>query len=99
MRINFFFILFILFFANFALSKVCELSNVKNLKSLGEKGKVSIRNIRRESNDIIKKQLKEKVISEDESKNFEKEIQNITDENIAKIDKTLSEKEREFLSL
>ena len=72
---------------------------VKNLKSLGEKGKVSIRNIRRESNDIIKKQLKEKVISEDESKNFEKEIQNITDENIAKIDKTLSEKEREILSL
>ena len=60
---------------------------VKTLKTLGEKGKVSIRNIRRESNDNIKKLLKEKKISEDESKNFEKEIQKNTDENIKKIDK------------
>ena len=72
---------------------------VKNLKGLGEKGKVSIRNIRRDSNDHIKKQLKEKTISEDESKNFEKEIQKITDDNIEKIDKILSEKEKEILSL
>ena len=72
---------------------------VKNLKGLGEKGKVSIRNIRRDSNDHIKKQLKEKTISEDESKNFEKEIQKITDDNIKKIDKILSEKEKEILSL
>ena len=72
---------------------------VKNLKGLGEKGKVSIRNIRRDSNDHIKKQLKDKTISEDESKNFEKEIQKITDDNIEKIDKILSEKEKEILSL
>ena len=72
---------------------------VKNLKGLGEKGKVSIRNIRRDSNDHIKKQLKDKTISEDESKNFEKEIQKITDDNIKKIDKILSEKEKEILSL
>ena len=55
---------------------------VKSLKTLGEKGKISIRNIRRESNDNIKKILKEKKISEDESKNFEKEIQKITDQSI-----------------
>ena len=71
---------------------------VKNLKSLGEKGKVSIRNIRRESNDSIKGLLKEKKISEDESKNFEKEIQKTTDLNIEKIDKILADKEKEILN-
>ena len=76
-----------------------RLELVKTLKTLGEKGKVSIRNIRRESNDNIKKLLNEKKISEDESKNFEKEIQKITDDNIEKIDKILSEKEKEILSL
>ena len=72
---------------------------VKTLKTLGEKGKVSIRNIRRESNDNIKKLLKEKKISEDESKNFEKEIQKNTDESIKKIDKILADKEKEILNL
>ena len=71
---------------------------VKSLKSLGEKAKISTRNIRRESNDNIKKLLKEKKISEDESKNYEKEVQKITDLNIEKIDKILSEKEKEILN-
>ncbi len=72
---------------------------VKNLKNLGEKAKVSIRNIRRESNDNIKKLLKEKKISEDENKNFEKEIQKYTDANIEKVDKILGDKEKEILNL
>ncbi len=72
---------------------------VKSLKSLGEKAKVSVRNIRRESNDNIKKLLKEKKISEDENKNFEKEIQKYTDSNIEKIDKILADKEKEILNL
>mgnify|MGYP001421041330 CR=1 FL=1 len=72
---------------------------VKTLKTLGEKGKVSIRNIRRESNDNIKKLLNEKKISEDQSKNFEKEIQKNTDQSIEKIDKILVEKEKEILNL
>ena len=42
---------------------------------LSEKAKVSIRNIRREANDSLKKDLKDKKISEDESKNLEKKIQ------------------------
>ena len=58
----------------------------KVLKNLGEKGKVSIRNIRRELNDTVKQLLKEKKISEDESKNYEKEVQESTDENINKIE-------------
>ncbi len=71
----------------------------KILKNLGEKGKVSIRNIRRESNDNIKKLLKEKKLSEDESKDFETQIQKNTDDNISKIDKILADKEKEILTL
>ena len=71
----------------------------KVLKNLGEKAKVSIRNIRRECNDNIKKLLKEKKISEDESKNYESEVQKSTDDNISLIEKILSEKEKEILTL
>ncbi len=71
----------------------------KILKNLGEKGKVSIRNIRRESNDNIKKLLKEKKISEDESKDFESQVQKNTDDKISTIEKILTEKEKEILTL
>ena len=71
----------------------------KVLKNLGEKGKVSIRSIRRECNDNIKRLLKEKKISEDDSKNFEKEVQKSTDDSISEIDKILGEKEKEILTL
>ncbi len=71
----------------------------KNLKTIGEKNKISIRSIRREANDRIKKLLKDKSISEDESNNYEKEIQKNTDDNISKIEKILTEKEKEILKL
>ena len=71
----------------------------KSLKTIGEKNKVSIRNIRREANDSIKKLLKEKKISEDESKNFEKSIQKNTDKNIEMIDKILADKKKEILQI
>ena len=71
----------------------------KVLKTLGEKSKVSVRNIRRDSNDNIKNLLKEKKISEDERESYEKEIQKSTDDNISLIDKILSEKEKEILTL
>ena len=71
----------------------------KVLKNLGEKAKVSIRSIRRDSNDNIKNLLKEKKIGEDESKNFENEVQKSTDENISLIEKILEEKEKEILTL
>ena len=71
----------------------------KILKNLGEKGKVSIRNIRRESNDNIKKLLKEKKISEDESKDYESQVQKNTDDKISTIEKILTEKEKEILTL
>ena len=69
---------------------------IKILKNMGEKGKVSIRNIRREANEDLKKKLKEKAISEDENKNFEKNIQKLTDQNIENIEKLLTEKEKEI---
>ncbi len=71
----------------------------KVLKNLGEKAKVSIRNLRRESNDNIKSLLKEKKIGEDESKIFENQVQKSTDENISLIEKILIEKEKEILTL
>ncbi len=72
---------------------------IKILKNMGEKGRVSIRNIRREANEELKKKLKEKIISEDENKNFEKNIQKLTDTNIENIDKILSDKEKEILQV
>ena len=72
---------------------------IKVLKNMGEKGKVSIRNIRREANEELKKKLKDKIISEDENKKFEKNIQKLTDTNIENIDKILSDKEKEILQI
>ena len=69
---------------------------IKVLKSMGEKSKVSIRNIRREANEDLKKKLKDKIMSEDENKNFEKSIQKLTDKNIENIDKILMDKEKEI---
>ncbi len=71
----------------------------KVLKNIGEKSKVSIRNIRRECNDNIKNLLKDKKISEDESKSFEEDVQKSTDDNISLIEKILSEKEKEILTI
>tara|TARA_B100001027_G_scaffold214698_1_gene187356 strand:+ start:701 stop:1252 length:552 start_codon:yes stop_codon:yes gene_type:complete len=71
----------------------------KLVKSMGEKCKVSIRNIRREGNDELKKALKSKEISEDEEKKFEKIIQNLTDKNISIIDDKVSFKEKEIMTI
>ena len=72
---------------------------IKVLKNMGEKGKISIRNIRREANEDLKKLLKEKKISEDDNKKFEKNIQKLTDTNIENIDKILSDKEKEIIQI
>ena len=72
---------------------------IKILKGMGEKGKIAVRNIRREANEEIKKFLKDKKISEDENKSFEKNIQKMTDENIELVDKILEGKEKEILQI
>ena len=72
---------------------------IKVLKNMGEKGKISIRNIRREANEDLKKKLKDKVITEDDNKNFEKNIQKLTDINIENIEKILTDKEKEIIQI
>ena len=71
----------------------------KMVKSIAEKSKVSIRNIRREANDILKTMLKEKKIGEDENNKYEKEVQTITDQEVKKIDEKVSQKEKEIMTI
>ena len=71
----------------------------KIVKNMAEKSKISVRNIRREANDVLKAMLKEKKISEDENNKFEKEIQKLTDEEIKKIDEKESQKEKEIMTV
>ena len=72
---------------------------IKILKNMGEKGKIAIRNIRREANEELKKKLKDKIISEDLSENFEKNIQKLTDTSIENIEKILAAKEKEIIQI
>ena len=71
----------------------------KLIKSIGEKCKVSIRNIRREANEDLKKMLKSKEISEDDEKSKEKIIQTITDDHIKSVDEKVSSKEKEIMTI
>ena len=71
----------------------------KIIKSMGEKCKVSIRNIRREANDELKKLLKDKQISEDDLKIKERIIQEYTDNQIKIIDERVSVKEKDIMTI
>ena len=71
----------------------------KIIKTMGEKCKISVRNVRREANDDLKKLLKNKDISEDELKKFEKIIQDHTDNYIKKIDEKIVSKEKEIMTI
>ena len=81
------------------LSEERRIEMKKIIKGMGEKCKVSIRNIRREANDELKKILKSKDISEDDEKKFEKLIQEMTDNNIKLIDDKVSYKEKEIMTI
>ena len=71
----------------------------KLIKSIGEKCKVSIRNIRRDANEELKKLLKAKEIGEDEEKSSEKNVQTITDDHIKVVDEKVSLKEKEIMTI
>ena len=71
----------------------------KLIKSMGEKCKISIRNIRRDANEELKKLLKSKEIGEDEEKSFEKNVQIITDKHITIVDEKISTKEKEIMTI
>ncbi len=71
----------------------------KIMGTLAEKARISIRNIRREANDKLKQDLKDKKIGEDENKNAEKKIQNLTDVQISELENKLKEKEKEIMTV
>ena len=71
----------------------------KIIKSVGEKCKVSIRNIRREANEDLKKLLKSQDIGEDEEKTHEKKVQSITDDHIKSVDEKVLLKEKEIMTI
>ena len=81
------------------LSEERRLEMKKIVKSMGEKCKVSIRNIRREGNDELKKLQKSKEISEDDEKKFEKIIQTYTDNFVKKVDEKVTTKEKEIMTI
>ena len=81
------------------LSEERRLEMKKMVKSMGEKCKVSIRNIRRDANEELKKTLKLKDISEDEEKKYGKIIQDYTDNNIKLVDDKVSSKEKEIMTI
>ena len=66
---------------------------------MSEKSKISIRNIRREANEDLKKKLKDKKITEDENTTLEKNTQKLTDDHILSIEKITTDKEKEILQI
>lgn len=72
---------------------------VKLVRNEAEKGRVAIRNIRRDANSDIKDLLKEKQISEDDAKKAEDSIQKITNDMIAKADAAVQEKEQDLMEI
>ena len=72
---------------------------VKMIKKIGEDCKISIRNVRREMNDRIKKEDKDSIISEDDSKRHQKTIQDFTDLYVQSVDETIEKKEEEIMEI
>ncbi len=71
----------------------------KDIKKKGEAAKVAIRNVRRDANDLFKKQNKANEISEDELKDTEDKVQKLTDKYIAEVDKAVEDKTKEILTV
>lgn len=72
---------------------------IKQARAEAEKGRISVRNIRRDANGDIKDLLKEKEISEDEQRGGEDQIQKLTDKFIAQVDKLLADKEKDLMQV
>lgn len=72
---------------------------VKDIKKKGENAKVAIRNIRRDANDVVKKQNKASEISDDEAKQMEDKIQKLTDKYVAEVDKMIENKSDEVMTI
>jgi len=82
-----------------ALTEDRRLEMVKRVKKLGEDGRVSIRNVRRDANEEIKKLEKDRTLSEDEAERLRGEVQKLTDRLVAQVDEVLAKKEKEILEV
>lgn len=82
-----------------ALTEETRKNFIKQARAEAEKGRVSIRNIRRDANGDIKDLQKEKEISEDEQRGGEEQIQKLTDKFIAQIDQLLADKEKDLMQV
>ncbi|MFZ9313605.1 MAG: ribosome recycling factor [Betaproteobacteria bacterium] len=71
----------------------------KVIKHEGEETKIAVRNIRRDANEALKKMVKDKLISEDEERRAQDDTQKLTDKHIAEIDKLLTQKESEIMTV
>ena len=71
----------------------------KQVKKYGEEGKVAVRNIRRDAMDEIKKKTKKSEITEDDQKNLEKELQDLTDKRCKEIDELTAKKDKELMAV
>lgn len=71
----------------------------KQVMKLGEEAKVNVRNIRRDANEAIKKDQKDKILTEDEQKTAENDIQKLTDKYIKLVDKTVADKNAEIMKI
>lgn len=71
----------------------------KSVKKMGEESKVALRNIRRDANESLKKLEKAKEITEDDLKRGEKEVQDLTDQYVKKIDEVVAHKEKEIMEI
>ncbi len=72
---------------------------VRQVKQSGEKTKVAVRNVRRDANDQVKKQIKDEGLSEDDGKHLQEKIQTLTDRMISEIDQVLDRKEQDILTV
>lgn len=72
---------------------------VKTVKKLGEETKIAIRNLRRDANDTLKKMEKEKLITEDQLKRAEKDVQEATDAFVKKVDEVVVHKDKEIMEI
>jgi ribosome recycling factor len=72
---------------------------VKIVRTEGEEAKVAVRNVRRDVNQQLKDALKEKLISEDDERRTQEEVQKITDKHTLEVDKLLQAKETDLMSV
>ena len=82
-----------------ALTEERRKERVKEVKKIGEEAKVSVRNIRRDMNDQLKKDEKNGDITEDELRSGTEDVQKATDNSIKEIDQMIADKEKDIMSV